>query len=143
MRQLDLDLGDSRLAYQPGDVLAMVPQQPAEAVDALCCRCGWDPLSWVRVEPAAGTAAAAGEPAAAGGPTAAQANGGSGSAGCAATVRLGALIAGALDINGASPRRFFFQARQGGGGAGRRGRQRVHAKSQVGNPSLTPGKRRC
>ncbi|KAL4458060.1 hypothetical protein ABPG75_012925 [Micractinium tetrahymenae] len=101
VRQLDIELAeDASLAFQPGDVLAMVPQQPAAAVDALLRRCGWDPQAWVRIEPVA--AAAAG--------TAAD---GSSSGGhrpaVSATVRLGALVAGALDINGGSPRRFFFQ----------------------------------
>lgn len=100
VRQLDIDLAGSGLTYQPGDVLAVAPQQPAAAVDALLRRCGWDSDAWVRVEPAAGAGAA--EEATAAAP------GGSGGS-PSATVRLGALVAGALDINGASPRRFFFQ----------------------------------
>lgn len=98
VRQLDVDLADSGLTFQPGDVLAVVPQQPAAAVDALLRRCGWGAQAWVRVEPAAAAAGAQ-----------LGAANGSSSGSCSATVRLGALIAGALDINGASPRRFFFQ----------------------------------
>lgn len=124
VRQLDIELSeDASLAFQPGDVLALVPQQPAAAVDALLRRCGWDPGAWVRVEPAAaaGHGGGSGIPAesiaAAGGasngadPVAAAAacTGGGQAASVGATVRLGALVAGALDINGASPRRFFFQ----------------------------------
>lgn len=129
VRQLDIELvEDASLAFQPGDVLALVPQQPAAAVDTLLRRCGWDPQAWVRVEPAAaGTSANGG----CGGPTdgdaaaeaasdvdvraaAAQSSSnrigtGGQAAAPSATVRLGALLAGALDINGASPRRFFFQ----------------------------------
>lgn len=113
VRLLDIDLAQSGISYEPGDVLAMVPQQPLAAVEALCRRCGWDPHAWVRVEPVLtpAAAAAAGEP---GSPAAAAADGGeangSSAAPCSCTVRLGALVAGALDVNGASPRRFFFQA---------------------------------
>lgn len=109
MRLLDIDLGQSGITYEPGDVLAMVPQQPAAAVEALCCRCGWDPQSWVRVEPVLAPAAAAAEVDAAAA-AAEEARGSAGAGTCSCTVRLGALVAGALDINGASPRRFFFQA---------------------------------
>ncbi len=113
VRLLDIDLGQSGITYQPGDVLAVVPQQSAAAVEALCRRCGWDPNAWVRVEPvctqAAAAAVEAGTP-----PAAGEDNGSSAAAGaCSCTVRLGALIAGALDIDGASPRRFFFQASAG------------------------------
>jgi hypothetical protein len=102
VRLVELELGPSSISFQPGDVLALVPRQPMHAVHALLQRCGWDAEAWVRVEPAA-----RGEP------------GGQGGGGCGAVVRLGALVAGALDINGASPRRSFFQARLGVGfGAG-------------------------
>ena len=108
VRQLEIDLGHSGLVYQPGDVLALVPQQPAAAVDALLRHCGWDPQAWVRVEPAGGGGGGQ--------------NGGA-AAPCSATVQVGALVAGALDINGASPRRVFFQVGCGRGAAwqGRRG----------------------
>lgn len=109
MRLLDIDLGQSGITYEPGDVLAMVPQQTTAAVEALCRRCGWDPHSWVRVEPVLTPAAVAAVDA--GAAAAEEASCSSAAAGtCSCTVRLGALVAGALDINGASPRRFFFQA---------------------------------
>lgn len=128
VRQLDVDLGDSGIAFQPGDVLAVVPAQPDSAVGALLRRCGWDPEAWVRVEALAGAAPAA---AAAGG------EGGGGDNGAArhpsdvlasCTVRLAALVSGALDINGASPRRFFFQV------SWRSGPCVVHARGAAWHP---------
>lgn len=130
VRRLDIELADdASLAFQPGDVLAIAPQQPQPAVDALVRRCGWDLQAWVRVEPAAGGGDGGGDSCLANGATspvcaadaghsaaaASTAAHGSSSSSCtqppavSATVRLGALVAGALDINGASPRRFFFQ----------------------------------
>ncbi|PRW18319.1 NADPH-dependent diflavin oxidoreductase 1 isoform X1 [Chlorella sorokiniana] len=110
VRLLDVDLGQSGISYEPGDVLAVVPQQPAAAVEALCRRCGWDPHAWVRVEAVlAPAAAAAGEAASPAEAAQGSASSGAVASACSCTVRLGALIAGALDVNGASPRRFFFQ----------------------------------
>lgn len=100
VRQLDVELGPDGPSYQPGDVLAMVPQQPAAAVQALLARCGWDAGAWVRVEPAAAPAA---------GSCGDRSGGGDGSPAPSAVVQVGALVAGALDVNGASPRRFLFQ----------------------------------
>ena len=93
VRHLELDLGDSGQTYEPGDVLALMPQQPAAAVDALLERCGLDGHAWVTVTPA--DAPQDGAPAAA-----------------SACVRVGALVAGVLDVAGASPRRLFFEVLQ-------------------------------
>lgn len=62
--------------------------------DSYLQRCGLDPQAWVRVEPAEQLG---------------KEGGGEGPPLASATVQIGPLVAGALDINGASPRRFFFQ----------------------------------
>eukprot|EP00887_Chlorella_sp_A99_P001486 scaffold8.g1486.t1 len=106
VRHLEIDLSTPEggaLAYQPGDVLAIVPRQPAAVVEQLCARCGLDPTAWVRIELAEDpSAAAADEPAAAPGCAAHAARPG-------AAVQVGPLIAGALDIAGAAPRRLLFE----------------------------------
>jgi len=47
---VELDLGDSGIAYSPGDLLAILPRQRPDAVTALLQRCGLDPQSLVQVE---------------------------------------------------------------------------------------------
>ena len=47
---MELDLGDSGIAYSPGDLLAILPRQRPDAVTALLQRCGLDPQSLVQVE---------------------------------------------------------------------------------------------
>lgn len=57
-RHIEVDLGDSGLAYQPGDLLAVFPQQSASALRDFLHRTRLDPDEWVRIqpaEPAAGT----------------------------------------------------------------------------------------
>ena len=49
-----LILGDSGLTYKPGSVLAVFPQQDAEALAAFCKRARLDPDEWIRVEPEQG-----------------------------------------------------------------------------------------
>ncbi|KAK9823590.1 hypothetical protein WJX72_004073 [[Myrmecia] bisecta] len=89
VRHVELDLGDSGLVYEPGDLVAIFPQQSQAAVQQFLVRVGLDPNARVRVElaeqPANSQAARSIE------------------------VRVGALVNGVLDINGASPRRFFFE----------------------------------
>lgn len=51
-RHIELSLGDSGLTYQPGALLAIMPQQDASAVAAFCRRADLDPAAWVSVEPA-------------------------------------------------------------------------------------------
>ena len=51
-RHIELDLGDSDLAYEPGWLLAVCPRQPPASVAAFLRRCGLDPEEWVRVEAA-------------------------------------------------------------------------------------------
>lgn len=108
VRLLDLDLGGSGLQYQPGDVIAVWPQQREGSVGAFMQRCGLDPDAWVRVEAAH----------AAGG-------GADGGARVAAVVRVGALVAGALDVDSASPRRALFEALRHFAAAGGRERERL------------------
>ena len=50
-RHIELSLGDSGLTYQPGALLAVMPQQDVSAVAAFCRRAGLDPAAWVSVEP--------------------------------------------------------------------------------------------
>ena len=51
-RHIELDLGDSGLAYEPGWLLAVRPRQPPASVAAFLARCALDPEEWVRVEAA-------------------------------------------------------------------------------------------
>lgn len=97
-RVLDLDLTASGVDFRPGDVIAVLPEQSSEARVEVCRQCGFDPEAWVRIRPAQ---------------AAPQHNGHSSpptSAPLEAVLRVGALIAGVLDINSAVPRRAFFQA---------------------------------
>lgn len=87
---LTLDVANSGIDYSPGDVLALWPQQRWEVVTAFCQRCGLDPGSCIRIE-AWSTHSVRGDI-----PTP------------AITVQVGPLIAGALDISSASPKRSFF-----------------------------------
>ena len=50
-RHIELSLGDSGLTYQPGALLAIMPQQDASAVAAFCRRVDLDPAAWVSIEP--------------------------------------------------------------------------------------------
>ncbi|KAK9839678.1 hypothetical protein WJX81_005476 [Elliptochloris bilobata] len=95
-RLLSLGLRGSGLAYASGDLAAILPAQacillrarvqaPAE-VSALLARLGLSEDDVVRVEV-----------------------NGCAPGGAAAEVRLGALVAGVLDVAGGSPRRFFFE----------------------------------
>ena len=109
VRHLEFDLGTPEggcLTYDPGDVLAIMPQQPQAAVEVLCRQCGLDSGAWVRIEVAPG-AAGGGAAAAAG--AAGRAGSGGGGPSPAATVQVGPLVAGALDVAGASPRRLLFE----------------------------------
>jgi len=49
-RHIELSLGDSGLTYKPGSVLAVFPQQDAQARAAFCKLAGLDPDEWIRVE---------------------------------------------------------------------------------------------
>lgn len=51
-RHMEVDLGDSGLAYQPGNLLAIFPEQRASALQAFINRVGLDEHEWVRIEPA-------------------------------------------------------------------------------------------
>ena len=51
-RHIELDLGDSGLAYEPGWLLAVRPRQERGDVAAFLTRLGLDPEEWVRVEAA-------------------------------------------------------------------------------------------
>ncbi|EFJ42595.1 hypothetical protein VOLCADRAFT_83643 [Volvox carteri f. nagariensis] len=90
-RHIELDLGESGLSYEPGDVLAILPLTSEAVVDAFLQRLGLDGEAWVRVGPGG------------------------------VTVRypppcfpplpspLPPTMCGCLDIGGASPRRYLFQ----------------------------------
>ena len=63
-RHMELDLGNSGLAYQPGSLLAVFPQQHTSALHNFLHRTGLDPDEWVRIEaadPLPGTQSAADE----------------------------------------------------------------------------------
>lgn len=49
VRHIELDLGDSGIAYEPGDLLAIMPRQPGAAVRALLQRLGLEPDALVAV----------------------------------------------------------------------------------------------
>lgn len=51
-RHIELDLGGSKLAYEPGDLLAVFPQQPPAAVRDFMHRLGLDADAFVRIEAA-------------------------------------------------------------------------------------------
>ncbi|GIL74048.1 hypothetical protein Vretifemale_4109, partial [Volvox reticuliferus] len=120
-RHIELDLGESGLSYQPGDLLALLPMTDAGVVDSFLRRLGLDGEAWVRVE-------AAGEGEGEGQqqqeqqqqqPGEAYGLPGDGTATAAGTrgsvrrpyvvARVRSLVQGCLDIGGASPRRYFFQ----------------------------------
>jgi hypothetical protein len=101
-----------------GDLLAIFPQQPKEAVGQVLARltlpqqlqeaAGQLPApadAWVRVRPSSSSGPAAGAAADASACT---------EAGAEVVVQLRALLAGLLDVSSAVPRRYFFQARAGG-----------------------------
>ena len=77
-------IGSESPAYQPGDVLAVVPVQRAEVVGQLCRRLGLDPAARLRIQVSHAEEEHM-------------------------VVRLGALIAGVVDVSSASPRKFFFE----------------------------------
>lgn len=109
-RHLEFDLSGSGLTYEPGDLLAVLPHSPAEAVDALLSRLGLDGDAVVRVELAAAAAPGASPAATAAGSR--DGKGGSSTAQAppaAVTAPLRALVQGVLDVAGCPPRRFFFQ----------------------------------
>ncbi len=123
VRLLDFDLGDSGVAFAPGGVLALWPQQPAAAVAAFLARAGLDTDAWVAVEPAplseepsASTDGAQPPPRAA--------------------LRVGALVAGALDVASAPPRRVFFQALAAGAPPGPLADRLAHFASPAGRDDL-------
>ena len=81
---------EERLRFEPGDLLSILPRQRPEDVERLCSRLGHRTDDLVRLSPARARAGALPErpwP----------------------CVRLGALVAGLVDVNSGSPRRFFFQ----------------------------------
>eukprot|EP00897_Mesotaenium_endlicherianum_P010395 jgi/Mesen1/9384/ME000610S08681 len=84
VRHIEFDISAcSGLEYKPGDVLNMMPAQAPEAVEAR--------------EPSYEAAAAAGG------------GGGGGGSSSSEAVRVADLVEAALDINSASPRRYFFE----------------------------------
>ncbi|CAL5225422.1 g8237 [Coccomyxa viridis] len=87
-RHIELSLEDSGMTHEPGALLAVFPQQDPRAVAAFCKVAKLDPDAWIRVAPAESLR-----------------NGHSSSM----QARVGDVVAGVLDVSGASPRRFFFE----------------------------------
>ncbi|KAK9790549.1 hypothetical protein WJX73_010811 [Symbiochloris irregularis] len=88
-RHIELDLASSGIVYEPGDLLNILPRQNPEAVQRFLRRTGLDAQSVVRL-------------AAAGAESADRVR-------QSVQVTVGSLVAGALDIHGACPKRFFFE----------------------------------
>jgi len=88
VRHIELDLGPAGPEYKPGDALALPPQQPPAAVHAFLQLCGLHPSDIVTVQKSSAGALSEQQ---------------------VLQVAAGDLVGGALDINGASPRRYFFQ----------------------------------
>eukprot|EP00884_Botryococcus_braunii_P004440 jgi/Botrbrau1/13998/Bobra.150_1s0009.1 len=88
VRHIELKVMDSDMAYQPGDLLGMYPEQDPAVVEELLKHLGLDGDTQVRVELA--------EPATGSAPT------------CVKATRR-ALLAALIDVGGASPRRYFFE----------------------------------
>lgn len=87
--------------FEPGDIIAVWPQQREESIKALCSRCELDPEAWVAITP----------------PQEQNLNTNNrnnldGSSDLSSTIvlQIGSLIAGVLDVDSAIPRRSFFQA---------------------------------
>lgn len=125
VRHIEFDLSNSNLTYEPGDLLAIFPEPLPAAVDAFLARLGLDGNCMVRVEHNATPSAAGGASVgalmagngASGAAVAAAAESGSpaerqlsAAGGCSFVASVRSLAQGVLDIAGASPRRFFFQA---------------------------------
>jgi sulfite reductase alpha subunit-like flavoprotein len=95
VRHVSLDVSGAagELSYEPGDAVAIWPRADPAAVDWFLERCGLDGNEVVEV-------------------AAADADAGAGAGGDATPRtqhRVGDLVAGALDVGGAAPRRFFYE----------------------------------
>ena len=51
-RHIELDLADSGLVYEPGDLLAIMPRQDPQLVTCFLRRCSLDGDAWVGIAPA-------------------------------------------------------------------------------------------
>ncbi|GLC34942.1 hypothetical protein PLESTM_000256800 [Pleodorina starrii] len=110
-RHIELDLGESGLSYEPGDVVAVLPMTADEHVDAFLQRLGWDGEAWVRVEAAEGQQGqqAAGDEGVEAAAAAPRGSVAAAAVGPCVVARVRSLVQGCLDIASASPRRYFFQ----------------------------------
>eukprot|EP00850_Spirogloea_muscicola_P001508 SM000005S17305 [mRNA] locus=s5:1289373:1296436:+ [translate_table: standard] len=97
VRHIEFELGTSGTTYAPGDVVSMYPEQPPEAVQRLLARLSYDCDAAVTVHVVPDASSSAGDVETVPHTPAAQ------------PIRVAALIAGALDISSASPRRYFFE----------------------------------
>lgn len=116
VRLLEFSLEGSGIGFDPGDIIGIWPQQREDSVAAICLRCGLDPGACVSIESISTTTSTDQSS------TNSISNGDSTSAisnlngttnsisDRGVVVRIGALIAGVLDISAAIPRRVFFQA---------------------------------
>ena len=86
----------AKVQFDPGEILAIWPQQREESVQRFCTRCELDPDAWIAISP----------------PPSPQADnkGADGNSSLIRYLQIGALISGVLDIDSAIPRRSFFQA---------------------------------
>jgi sulfite reductase alpha subunit-like flavoprotein len=90
------------IEFDPGDIIAVWPQQREDSIRRFCTLCDLDPEAWVSIRP----------------PLEKQNNenenntrdGNSGIHNDITILQIGSLIAGVLDIDSAIPRRSFFQA---------------------------------
>ncbi|GMH41133.1 hypothetical protein BSKO_09043 [Bryopsis sp. KO-2023] len=89
VRHIELDIHGSGLNYRPGDVLTIFPQTPENAVEEFLKRMGLNGEDWIEVSANQGPVDV--------------------STRSKATMRIRELVAGVLDVCGASPRRFFFK----------------------------------
>ena len=126
VRLLELSLENSGIRFDPGDIIGIWPQQKEDSVAEFCSKCGLDPDAWVAIQSISSTSSSTStttstkddinmstiDSTAAKGTT----NGNSENQNQidndnhSIALRIGAIIAGVLDINGAIPRRAFFQA---------------------------------
>lgn len=94
-----------KVEFDPGDVIAIWPQQREESIKAFCRRCELDPEAWVSIKPPQEQNKNINTT-----NNGMNGNGSSDLSDSSIVLQIGALIAGVVDIDSAIPRRSFFQA---------------------------------